>query len=443
MVVITYFSEVMGNATRTLIWNAALIKKIFLPREMFPVASVYVAIVHFVPQLVVLLVGSLFYDWRPTLLGTAAILAGFVIVTFAALGLGLIFGCLNVFFRDSENLVDLILMIATWVSPVLYPADKVKDVVPEWMWHIYQANPVTVAVELFHYGFWSAATGESVPGIGSIPMLTLVGLVGSLIGPGAGAARLQAHRGQVRAGAVMDPRIEIAGVTKEFTLRHRRSLKELAVAAVRKQDLGINTFKALDDVTFDVHQGETVALLGFNGSGKSTLLKLISGVLRPDGGRIRTRGRVAGLIEVGAGFHPDLTGRENVFLNGAILGMTKKQIEDAYESIVEFSEIPDFMDTEVKFYSSGMFLRLAFAVAVHSDPEVFLIDEILAVGDEPFQRKCLDEIRGLSDQGKTLVIVSHDLNMVSDLCERGVLLDKGVKVADGPSKDVVRRMRGE
>ena len=241
----------------------------------------------------------------------------------------------------------------------------------------------------------------------------------------------------------MDPRIEIAGVTKEFTLRHRRSLKELAVAAVRKQDLGINTFKALDDVTFDVHQGETVALLGFNGSGKSTLLKLISGVLRPDGGRIRTRGRVAGLIGVGAGFHPDLTGRENVFLNGAILGMTKKQIEDAYDSIVEFSEIPDFMDTEVKFYSSGMFLRLAFAVAVHSDPEVFLIDEILAVGDEPFQRKCLDEIRGLSDQGKTLVIVSHDLNMVSDLCERGVLLDKGVKVADGPSKDVVRRMRGE
>lgn len=241
----------------------------------------------------------------------------------------------------------------------------------------------------------------------------------------------------------MDPRIEIAGVTKQFTLRHRRSLKELAVAAVRRQDLGINTFKALDDVTFDVHQGETIALLGFNGSGKSTLLKLISGVLRPDGGRVRTRGRVAGLIEVGAGFHPDLTGRENVFLNGAILGMTEKQIEDAYDSIVDFAEIPDFMETEVKFYSSGMFLRLAFAVAVHSDPEVFLIDEILAVGDEPFQRKCLGEIRGLSDQGKTLVIVSHDLDMVSDLCERGVLLEKGVKVADGPSKDVVQRMRGE
>ena len=130
MVVITYFSEVMGNATRTLIWNAALIKKIFLPREMFPVASVYVAIVHFVPQLLVLLVGSLYYGWTPTIQGLAAILVGFLIVTFTALGLGLIFGCLNVFFRDSENLVDLILMIATWVSPVLYPADRVKGVAP-------------------------------------------------------------------------------------------------------------------------------------------------------------------------------------------------------------------------------------------------------------------------------------------------------------------------
>lgn len=239
----------------------------------------------------------------------------------------------------------------------------------------------------------------------------------------------------------MEPRIEISHVTKEFTLRHRRSLKELAVAAVRRQDLGINTFKALNDVTFDIHEGETVALMGFNGSGKSTLLKLISGVLRPDGGQVRTRGRVAGLIEVGAGFHPDLTGRENVFLNGAILGMTQRQIEDAYDSIVDFAEIPDFMDTEVKFYSSGMFLRLAFSVAVHSDPEVFLIDEILAVGDEPFQRKCLTEIRSLAEQGKTLVIVSHDLNMVANLCQRGILLEKGNMVADGPSHAIVDRMR--
>ena len=181
MVVITYFSEVMGNATRTLIWNAALIKKIFLPREMFPVASVYVAIVHFFPQLLVLLVGSLYYGWRPTPEGLAAIAAGFIIVTVAALGMGLIFGCLNVFFRDAENLVDLILMVATWVSPVLYPAAAVEEVVPRWAWHLYQTNPVTVAVELFHYGFWSTASGQYVQVLGSLPVLTLIGLVGALV----------------------------------------------------------------------------------------------------------------------------------------------------------------------------------------------------------------------------------------------------------------------
>lgn len=177
MVVITYFSEVMGNATRTLVWNAALIKKIYLPREMFPVASVYVAIVHFVPQLLVLLVGALIYGWRPTVPGLAAILTGFVIVTIVALGLGLVFGCLNVFFRDSENLVDLILMVATWVSPVLYPVSAVAAVAPRWLFHLYQYNPVTVAVELFHYGFWSPASGQYVAEIGSVPLMALAGFI--------------------------------------------------------------------------------------------------------------------------------------------------------------------------------------------------------------------------------------------------------------------------
>lgn len=236
--------------------------------------------------------------------------------------------------------------------------------------------------------------------------------------------------------------IDVSDVSKRFTLRHNRSLKELAVAAIRGKDLG-DTFLALEDVSFQVSEGETVALLGFNGSGKSTLLKLISGVLKPDVGSIRTRGRVAGLIEVGAGFHPDLTGRENVYLNGAILGMTESQINASFDDIVAFSEIERFIDTEVKFYSSGMFLRLAFSVAVHSDPEVFLIDEILAVGDEPFQRKCLDRIRSLKAEGRTLVIVSHDLDMVAKLCDRGILLERGKMVDDSDATAVVARMRGE
>jgi ABC-2 type transport system ATP-binding protein len=237
--------------------------------------------------------------------------------------------------------------------------------------------------------------------------------------------------------------IEINAINKQFVLRHSRSLKETAVWLLkgRKGEL-TEKFHALEDVDLSIKQGETVALLGFNGSGKSTLLKHISGVMLPDSGTVRTRGRVAGLIEVGAGFHPDLTGRDNVYLNAAILGMTEQETKDRFDSIIEFSEIGQFIDTEVKFYSSGMYLRLAFSVAVHTNPDVFLIDEILAVGDEPFQKKCIDRIRQLSESGKTLVVVSHDLDLVSRLCDRGILLERGRVAMDGPVRDVVAHMRG-
>lgn len=236
--------------------------------------------------------------------------------------------------------------------------------------------------------------------------------------------------------------IEVKNVNKEFVLRHTRSIKEAFIWLVkgRKGDLS-EKFHALRDVCLEVQQGETVALLGFNGSGKSTLLKHISGVMLPDSGSVRTRGRVAGLIEVGAGFHQDLSGRENVYLNGAILGMTEAQINSRFASIVDFAEIGQFIDTEVKFYSSGMYLRLAFAVAVHTDPDVFLVDEILAVGDEPFQKKCILKIKELAAAGKTLVVVSHDLDVVAKICERGVLLDHGSVTFDGSIDDAVAKLR--
>jgi ABC-2 type transport system ATP-binding protein len=236
--------------------------------------------------------------------------------------------------------------------------------------------------------------------------------------------------------------IEVSDISKQFVLRHTRSIKEAVVwlAKGRKGDLS-EKFHALKNVTVEIGAGETVALLGLNGSGKSTLLKHISGVMLPDSGSVRTRGRVAGLIEVGAGFHPDLSGRDNVFLNGAILGMTEQQVKDRFDDIVEFSEIGQFIDTEVKFYSSGMYLRLAFSVAVHTDPEVFLIDEILAVGDEPFQRKCINKIEELARDGKTLVVVSHDLDLVSRICRRGVLLNHGELQYDGPIEEAVKILR--
>lgn len=234
----------------------------------------------------------------------------------------------------------------------------------------------------------------------------------------------------------------LQGVSKQFVLRHTRSLKEALVWLFkgRKGDLSAK-FNAIDGLTFDIHDGESVALLGFNGSGKSTTLKLISGVMRPDSGFVGTRGKVAGLIEVGAGFHPDLTGRDNVYLNGAILGMTESQIEKQFDSILAFAEIGDFIDTEVKFYSSGMYLRLAFAVAVHTEPDIFLVDEILAVGDEPFRRKCIARIKELVADGRTLVVVSHDLDLIMEICERGIVIEHGRKAFDGDCRAAVEFLR--
>lgn len=228
----------------------------------------------------------------------------------------------------------------------------------------------------------------------------------------------------------MTEAIVIDSVTKEFTLRHARSLKEMAVRAVHRQSLS-DRFKALDDVSLTIEQGETLALMGLNGSGKSTLLKLISGVMGPDSGSVLVRGRIAGLIDVGAGLHPELTGRENVFLNGAILGMTEREIERKFDSIVEFSGVERFLDGQVKFYSSGMFMRLAFAIAAHTEPDIFLIDEVLAVGDPPFRRKCLARIRELRDEGRTMVVVAHDIKMLTELCDRGVLMRDGCVIFDG------------
>ncbi|MCW1804856.1 ABC transporter ATP-binding protein [Brachybacterium sp. NBEC-018] len=234
--------------------------------------------------------------------------------------------------------------------------------------------------------------------------------------------------------------VRVEHVSKRFSLRHDRSLKELVFSALQRKKLA-DTFMALDDVDLTVHAGETVGLIGFNGSGKSTLLKTISGVLFPDAGRVMLRGRVAGLIEVGAGFHPDLSGRENVFLNGAILGMSREQLEERFDDIVAFSEIEEFIDTEVKYYSSGMFLRLAFSVAVHTDPDIFLVDEILSVGDEPFQKKCLERIRELQAAGRTMVVVSHELEMLQKLCTRIVVLRKGKIIFDGDPTEAVAVLR--
>lgn len=234
------------------------------------------------------------------------------------------------------------------------------------------------------------------------------------------------------------PSIIVDHVTKQFLKRNTHSFKEAFVSWIKGKKVRADVFKALDDVSFQIGEGESVAVIGFNGSGKSTTLKLVSGVLEPDGGRVFTRGRVAGLIEVGAGFHPDLSGRENVYLNAAILGMSQKEIDERFDDIVAFSEIGEFIDTEVKHYSSGMFMRLAFAVAIHVDLDVLLVDEVLSVGDAPFREKCYQKIEELVERGVTMLVVSHDLNTLSRLCSRGVVIHDHKVLFDGDIDDAVR-----
>ncbi|MDR2620469.1 MAG: ABC transporter ATP-binding protein, partial [Propionibacteriaceae bacterium] len=195
--------------------------------------------------------------------------------------------------------------------------------------------------------------------------------------------------------------IRLTDVSKTFTVRTQRSLKDQLVNLVRHQRDG--DFRALDHVDLSIAAGESVGLVGPNGSGKSTMLKVIGGILRPNSGKVQVRGRLAAMIELGAGFHQDLTGRENIFLNAAILDLPKSLTRDYFDSIVEFSGISEFIDTQVKFYSSGMYVRLAFAVAVHVDPDVLLVDEVLAVGDEPFQVKCMEKIHQFQQEGRTIV----------------------------------------
>ncbi|MGI6879186.1 ABC transporter ATP-binding protein [Microbacterium sp. gxy059] len=237
------------------------------------------------------------------------------------------------------------------------------------------------------------------------------------------------------------PSIVVDHVTKQFLKRNTHSFKEAFVGWIKGKKVRADHFKALDDVSFQVGEGEAVAVLGFNGSGKSTSLKLISGVLEPDAGRVLTRGRVAGLIEVGAGFHPDLSGRENVYLNAAILGMSKAQIDDRFDDIVAFSEIGEFIDQEVKHYSSGMFMRLAFSVAIHVDLDVLLVDEVLSVGDAPFREKCYRKIEELVARGVTMLVVSHDMNTVRRLCSRGIMIHQHRVHFDGDIEEAVQVLR--
>src|SRR5437763_16103246 len=247
----------------------------------------------------------------------------------------------------------------------------------------------------------------------------------------------------------MPPAIRVSNLSKLYHLGVRspggyRTLRESLMAAVtapfrRREDAARNDLWALKDVSFEVNRGEVVGIIGRNGAGKSTLLKILSRITEPTEGEVEIAGRVGSLLEVGTGFHPELTGRENVYLNGAILGMKRSEIDRRFDEIVAFSEIERFLETPVKHYSSGMYTRLAFAVAAHLNPEILIVDEVLAVGDAAFQKKCLGKMGDVAGQGRTVLFVSHNMQAVRQLCSRAMWLHAGSVAADGPAAEVTEK----
>ena len=253
-----------------------------------------------------------------------------------------------------------------------------------------------------------------------------------------------------------DPIIVVEKLCKRYSLRHQTGERYTALRDViadrakglfrrgaRSAGNSREDFWALKDVSFEIKQGEVVGIIGRNGAGKSTLLKILSRITEPTSGRVRLRGRVASLLEVGTGFHPELTGRENIFLNGAILGMARTEIQKKFDEIVNFAEVERFLDTPVKRYSSGMYVRLAFAVAAHLEPEILLVDEVLAVGDAQFQKKCLGKMEEVSRGGRTILFVSHQMAAVQNLCEKGILLKAGSVAQEGPIGQVIAQYLAE
>lgn len=238
-----------------------------------------------------------------------------------------------------------------------------------------------------------------------------------------------------------EPAVSVRGLGKKFRLYHERN-QSLKSALMRRRVSKHEDFWALRDISFDVPEGSNFALIGSNGSGKSTLLKCLAKIYWPDEGEITSRGRVASLLEVGSGFHPELSGRENIFLNGSILGMSRKEVAKKFDDIVEFSEVGHFIDQPVKSYSSGMYVRLGFSVAIHVQPDVLVVDEILAVGDASFQEKSRAKFDELHSQGKTVILVSHSLDTVVDMCDQAVWIEKGELRETGSAEGVAAAYTG-
>src|SRR5918994_1349506 len=391
----SFFNSASLDATGAVVGNANLIRKVRFPRVVLPLASVGFAGVHLALQLLVFFLFLVpFYPdaFGPQLWLVAPALAVAVVFTVA---MSLLASALNVRYRDVQHLLEITLLAWFWLTPIVYPVTFVRDQLAEagllWMFKFYMANPMTSVVVAAQRAIYVHPEVVDRDGKRSLPP----------------------HR--------RPPSL------KEGLLLHRQSSSE--------------AFWALRDVDLEIGAGQTVGLIGPNGSGKSTLLKVLSGILAPTTGTVTVRGRIASLLELGAGFNGELTGRENIYLNAAILGLSRRETERYFDEIVAFAELEPFIDNQVKHYSSGQYVRLGFAVAVHVSPDILLVDEVLAVGDESFQRKCLNKIREFQQRGCTILFVTHALDLIPRICSRGVVLDHGRVLHDGDPVEAAERLR--
>ena len=340
----------------------------------------------------------------------------------------------NVRYRDVPYAIPFLMQIWLYLSGVVYAISALPE---RWQW-VLALNPDDRGHQRVPVG----SPGDAAAGAREVARRCR----GDNCLPHRRALVLPPFRASLRGRDLMS----VAILTEELSKRYRsascrartgrfatRSPAPLGASPRRDHGIHHEEIWALRDVSFEVQEGEVLGVIGRNGAGKSTLLKILTRITTPTSGRAEIRGRVGSLLEVGTGFHPELTGRENVYLNGSVLGMKRREIQRKFDEIVEFAGVEQFLDTPVKRYSSGMYVRLAFAVAAHLEPEILLVDEVLAVGDAEFQRRCLGRMEDLSESGRTVVFVSHQMQAVAQLCDRAILLEKGSVVLDGPSSDVV------
>ena len=432
----TWFSSSVLESAGVLISGGNLIKKVLFPAEVLPIVTVLSNMVHFLLGLPVLVAFLVYYRrplefpevfWFPVIVLTQLILT---------MGIALIVSALTVHFRDIKDILGNLMTFWFFATPIIYPFTGIEK--GSTARTLLNLNPVThLAVLVPGADVLSRRPAGAVrPRALAAGAARGVGrrLPGRLF-PVRPAARL------VRGRSLMVA-IEASGVTKvyrRFTGRRQfATLKSALLRGTVLRDLHpAGTFAAVRNVSFTVPQGATYGIIGRNGSGKSTMLKLVAGITKPTEGTVTVNGRLSALIELGAGFHPEISGRENVFINGIMLGLSKREITRRFDEIVEFAELRDFIDAPVKTYSSGMYVRLGFAVAINVDPDVLLVDEVLAVGDEAFTHKCLDKFAEFRRRGKTILLVTHSLNLVERFCDDVLWLDGGTARGEGDPRRVV------